>query len=139
MDPLIIPILALFIPIVIAPTGMAFKHARHKREYEHTERMRALELGRVLPKDESWWTPARIGLVIGGVVPISAMGSAMIGSDIAGFHEEIWMAAAIVGAAGVICGTILAGKQFFGTGHADQAVEKPQYDPDAYDVVGRRG
>jgi len=64
MDPLIVPLAALTIPIVVAPTAIAFKHVQRLRELEHIERMRALELGWVLPKDEPWWSPARIVVMI---------------------------------------------------------------------------
>ncbi len=42
MDPLIIPIVALLIPMIIVPTAMGIKHARYLREVEHKERMRAM-------------------------------------------------------------------------------------------------
>ena len=35
MDPLIIPIIAVLIPIVIVPTALGIKHARFLREVEH--------------------------------------------------------------------------------------------------------
>ena len=47
MEVILIPIIALMIPIVIVPTALAFRHARFLREVEHKERMRAMELGRL--------------------------------------------------------------------------------------------
>jgi hypothetical protein len=51
------------------------------------------------------------------------------------------MAAGMIGVAGVICGSILAGMQFskHGQPSAASTVEKPAYDPDQFDVVGSRG
>ena len=48
MDPLIIPIVALLVPIIIVPTALGIKHARYLREVEHAERMRAMDQGRLL-------------------------------------------------------------------------------------------
>ena len=53
----LIPIVALAIPIVLVPVVLGICHARNERELEHSERMKALELGRALPGDESRWTP----------------------------------------------------------------------------------
>jgi ABC-type spermidine/putrescine transport system permease subunit II len=138
MDPLLIPVFALLIPIVIAPTAMAFKKAEKARQLEHTERMRALELGRILPKDEPWWNAGRISVTIGAGVPIFSMFVATIANEAAGYHEHIWLMSGMVSMAAVISGTCLAFRHFFGPVQ-DTGVEKPQYDPDAFDVVGRRG
>ncbi len=137
IDPLIIPIAALAIPIIVAPAGMAFKHAAKLRDLEHAERMRALELGRFNPADGEWTTHGRIGAGIGVGVPIVAMIAAMVSSIEVGFHQEIWMFSGMVGTAAVIAGASLAAKSrpdFTG-----EPVAKPVYEPDAFDVVGTRG
>ena len=59
---MIIPIVAMAIPIVLVPVVLGIRHARLERELEHAERMKALELGRTLPEDEPWWTPPRISV-----------------------------------------------------------------------------
>ena len=142
MDPLVIPIVALAIPIIIVPTAMGIKHARYLREVEHAERMKAMELGRTLPGDESW-TPAGLAATIGAGVPIAAMLVAFVVSrstpnpDVV---ESIVKMAGMVGLGGVICGTVLAAQQFARRAEpVARPVEKPSYDPDAFDVVGRRG
>jgi hypothetical protein len=137
LDPLIIPLAALAIPIIVAPTGMAFKHAAKLRDLEHAERMRALELGRFNPADGEWTANGRIGAGIGAGVPIVAMISAMVATLETGFHQEVWMFSGMVGIAAAICGTCLAAKarpDFTG-----EPVSKPVYEPDAFDVVGTRG
>lgn len=138
IDPLIIPLAALAIPIIVAPTAMAFKHAAKLRDLEHAERMRALELGRFNPADESWSVNGRIGAGIGAGVPIVALITAMVATLEGGFHEEIWMSSGMVGVAGVICGTVLAA-QARSAAAKDQSAAKPVYEPDAFDVVGSRG
>jgi hypothetical protein len=143
MDPLIIPIVGMLIPIIIVPTALGIKHAKLLREVEHAERMRAMELGQTLPGDQSL-TPGSVAVFIGAGVPIAAMVIAwMAGRSI---HEEgpleaIWMTAGMVGLGGVICGTVLGAQQFSKRDQAAavSAEEKLAFDPDAYDVVGRRG
>jgi uncharacterized membrane protein len=138
IDPLMIPLAALAIPIVVAPIGMAFKHAAKLRDLEHAEKMRALELGRFNPADGEWTTNGRIGAGIGAGVPIVAMIAAMVTTLEAGFHEEIWMASGLVGVAGVICGTLLVALPRSAKA-GEPADAKPVYEPDAFDVVGTRG
>jgi hypothetical protein len=138
MDPLLIPIFAMAIPIIVVPTALAFKHAAKLRDLEHAEKMRALELGRFNPGDGEWTTNGRIGAGIGAGVPIVAMVAAMVASLEVGFHEEIWMSSGLVGVAGVICGTVLAALSRSACA-ADRSAAKPVYEPDAFDVVGTRG
>ena len=141
MDPLIISIVALLIPIVIVPVALGIKYARHERELEHAERMRALELGRTLPQDEPWWNPPRLAAAIGVGVPIGVFFWAAIGGSGPGPHEEVWIGATTVSVAAVISGSVLAGKHYARVGAAAQAGQaKPDLvDADAFDVVGRRG
>lgn len=138
MDPLIIPIVGMSIPILIVPTALAAKRAQRERELEHAERMKALQLGRTLPRDEPWWTPARLGLALGLGVPSSVFACAAVVTLATGYHSGIWLAAAVVGSAGVVWGSDLARR-----GPAEQAAPahsaKPSVDEDAFDVVGARG
>jgi hypothetical protein len=138
MDPLIIPIVALLIPIIVAPLAIGVKHARYLREVEHKERMRAMELGQTLAGDQSW-SPGIAGS-IGAGVPIAVMFIAFIAAK-EGSSDAIWMAASGIGVAGVICGSILAGMQLSKRNQASAAStgEKPSYEPDEFDVVGSRG
>ncbi len=143
MSPQLIPIFAMLIPIVIVPAALGFKYSRQVRELEHAERMRALELGRTLPQDEPWSSPARICLSIGAGVPIAVFGCAWLASSAVGFREEVWMSSAMVGVASVICGSMLAGKHFTQRAETERiaagSFAKPSVDADAFDVVGSRG
>jgi len=139
IDALILPIVAMGIPVVLVPAVMGMKHARRERELEHAERMRALELGRTLPQDESWWSPARLGLAIGLTVPIGVFFCAAVATLLDDFHDTIWVASAIVGVAGVVCGSRLAGRQSASQGYVGTDFAKPSVDEDAYDVAGMRG
>lgn len=143
MDPLVIPIVALLIPIIIVPTAMGIKHARFLREVEHAERMRAMELGRTLAGDESW-TPAGLAATIGAGVPIVALALAVFAGRMIPdplVLAAAWKAAGMVGLGGVVCGTALAFLHFSNRAAAMALPvdKKPAYDPDEFDVVGRRG
>jgi hypothetical protein len=142
MDPLIIPICALAIPIIVVPVALGLKHARLLRELEHAERMKALELGRTLPQDETWWNPSRICVAIGAGVPIAAVCTAWWTTAAVGFHEEVWILSGMVGIASVISGSALAAKHFAHQardGNITHDLTKPRFDADAYDVVSTRG
>jgi hypothetical protein len=141
MEAIVVPILALSIPIVIVPTALGFKHARFLREVKHAERMRAMELGLTLPEDDAF-SPAKLAAGIGIGVPTGSFLLAWLADLTSNGGEAIWTAAGFVGLGGVICGTILAYRRFatqdqYATTY--QETLKPEYDPDAFDVVGRRG
>jgi hypothetical protein len=111
-----------------------------KRQLEHIERMKALEFGRVLPQDESWLSPHKIGALIGVVVPIGAFVPAWLATQQAGYHETVWIAAAMVGMAGVICGSILVlSTPKSPADPSESRQDKPYVEDDAYDVVSSRG
>jgi hypothetical protein len=144
MNPLTIPILALLIPIVVAPTAMWVKYAQRQRELEHAERIRALELGRTLPQDEPWWSPAKLSAAIGVGVPSVAMFCAYWATESVGFRDGIWVSSMLVGMSGVICGTVLASQHLKHRAEAQRAADrayaaKPPVDADAFDVVASRG
>jgi hypothetical protein len=121
-----------FVPII-----WGLKHARRKAEWEHMERMKALEMGRPLPGEvKSPPRPAsHAGIAIGTSVPIGVFGCAWLASLTAGYEETMWIMAGVVGLGAVICGTILA-KQSIGS---EISAAKPHIEDDAYDVVARRG
>lgn len=136
--------LAALAIVVGLPVWLGIRYAWREREMEHTERMKAMELGLTLPKDQPWTTPGRLSAAIGAGVPIGAFFLAFIDSQ--GNHhsaEAAWVAAGFVGVAGVIAGTILATRLAApgAPSRQDGMVAKPDsaYDPEAYDVVSRRG
>jgi hypothetical protein len=127
--------------LAIAPLSIVlhFRNEQRKREVEHIERMQALEFGRTLPQDEPWWSPLRISLVIGGAVPLGVFLTVGSATAAVGFHDGMWIAAAMVGMASVICGTILAGSNMRAKASSSFADSKPQIEEDAYDVASARG
>ncbi len=99
--------------VTMVPILLGFRHSRRKLELEHAERMRAIELGQPVhrqaePEDEPWTEAARLAKAIGVIVPQRSLGSAFLASLLLGVHQEIWIAAGMVGLAGVVCGGLLA-------------------------------
>ena len=145
MEWVLIPLVALSIPIVIVPTVLGLRHARFLRQVEHAERMKAMELRRTLPQDEPWWTPARISVTIGAGVPVGALAAACLATGLVGFREEAWGISGAVGMFGVVAGSVLAAKHFAHRARVEGRVSdvgyyaKPGVEDDAFDVVGRRG
>jgi hypothetical protein len=43
VDPLIIPIVAILMPLVLVPTILVMKFRHKRREWEHRERLRAMD------------------------------------------------------------------------------------------------
>jgi hypothetical protein len=127
--------------LAIAPFAIWYggRLSHRKRELEHMERMRAMELGRTLPQDEPWLSPAKIGAMIAVAVPLVAFISAAVTTSEAGFHDGVWIAAAMAGTAAVICGSILVASSVKKTQQIDPPGEKPYIEEDAYDVVSTRG
>jgi hypothetical protein len=85
-------------------------------------------------------SPAKLAALIGGAVPLGVFVSVGTATSSSGFHEGMWIAAALVGTAAVISGSILAGQPFRSRNTSDPvAVVKPYVEEDAYDVVSSRG
>jgi hypothetical protein len=140
MPDALIPLAGIVMPVVLVPAIMGMRHARQKREWEHLERMRALEMGQPLPGREAWASAAAIA--IGAAVPIAAMFVALVAS-LNRSIDEIAPVAGTIGMSGVIGGSILAARLIGSRARSKQSDSgqngKPLLDPDAYDVAGRRG
>ena len=129
-----------FVVLVLIPVWFAAANARRERDLEHAERIRAIEMGRSLSGDQPWWTPERVGVVVGAGVPIGvfliAWAAASGGPPTAAY--AIWPSAGAVGVTALICGTVLASR-LTSTPTVTDPQAKPAHDPDAFDVVARRG
>jgi hypothetical protein len=116
---------------------------RTKREFEHMERMRALELGRSLPGDGTWFSPLRAGVLVAAGVPIGLAGFAALSSRAVGYQETIWQVAGIVSCFAVMCGSMLSGlaspRQSQNATEGAAGIDKEKVEEDAYDVVSARG
>jgi hypothetical protein len=141
---IVITTIALCITVLL-PILLAFRESGRKVELDHAARMKAIELGRSLPRedtgqDEPWTMAARLAMAIGVVVPLGSLGCAFLASLALGFHQDMWVAGGMVGLAGVLCGGLLAGHTFGASKSTlKHANDKPYLEDDAYDVVGARG
>ena len=130
--------------VVALPVVLSMRHAARDREFQHAERLRALELGQPLPGDPATdVAPRQAGTGIGVWVPLGALALALSATRDAGDSPvavATWVAAGSVGIAGVICGTILAVKAPPpATRVRGCAPTKPVFGEDDVDTVSRRG
>jgi hypothetical protein len=125
----------------LLPITLYFQHERRKRDMEHAERMKALELGRTLPDEAEGesWSASKIAGAIGAGVPIGVFGCAWLASEKLGYHETIWIGAAMVGTAAVICGSCLLYALITKDAFSTPSDSKPEIEEDAFDVVSARG
>ncbi len=136
--------MAILVPFaIIAVLGIILlsRHARRERELEHAERLKALETGRTLRQDASFWTPYTLCVAIGVVMPMALFGTAYFASQAdAALLPYIWPVAGALGGIGIICGTLMALilKPSNPT-EPDHAPDKGRMDPDTFDTAGRRG
>ena len=143
IDPMLIPLAGIALPVVLVPVILAIRYARYERQLEHAERIKALELGRTLPKDEPWWTLPRISVAIGLGVPAAVSFCAWQAGESQADPRVTWIASSVVGLAAVLCGSGLSVWHFSrvdpSATFADDAHAKSRFDADAYDVVSSRG
>jgi hypothetical protein len=150
MDPLMIPIVAILMPVILAPTVIMLKHRHERREWDHRERMKALETR--LPMS----TGKAIGgggvSAIGAGVPMVALLGAFLTSltvdpapldDGIALHAIVWGCACIISAGAFLTSLLLFRMQARARKEADDAAatlnhSKAVYDPDAFDVVSSR-
>ena len=145
----------LFVVLSMAVAGLAvllsslvalvMRNTQRKREWDHAERMRMLEMGfPVAARDEAVWPKAMICTTIGFGVPFFSFVFISNAHGRPGAPDELWIVPALVSGASVLSSAILAGNLFSRSpmptpAQPIAAAPKPEFDPDAYDVAGRRG
>ena len=72
MEEIIIPVVAILMPLVLVPTIITLKHRHGRREWEHLERMKAMDLGLPAPTGSETWG-AKSVVPIGAGVPIASV------------------------------------------------------------------
>jgi len=151
MSPLMVPIVALMIPLIVTPTSLWLRHRLKVRQMEHDERIKALELG-VIPRSSGIsWPGASICVAIGAGVPVGSMvvtWLAMLTNDL---PIEVWLAPVVISFPAIGTARKLADRMLLAAEESQLASarlrggqgvtpgQKPAFDPDAYDVVGSRG
>jgi hypothetical protein len=151
IDPLIIPIVAILMPLVLAPTIIVLKQRHRRREWEHTERMKAMEIQ--LPTPPAEWLGKGKGIAaIGAGVPIASVIAALLASvafgqesahqDTIALNGIAWGCACVISVFALATSLILASMSRKAAKEAASAEHvmngKPVFDPDAYDVVSSR-
>src|SRR6516162_1435656 len=145
MEETIIPITAILMPLVLVPTIITLKHRHKKREWEHLERMKALEMGQPNASRREVWGAQSIAK-IGAGVPIASVVAALLTCCAEGpasvegvpLAAIAWGCAAMISGGAMLTSLILAVLLVRSQGRLDAARVDPAkvvYDPDAYDVV----
>jgi len=151
IDPLLIPIVGILMPLVLVPTVIVLKHRHARREWEHKERMKAMEIRLPTPTGQSPGKGTAIA-AIGAGVPIASVLAALLASVAIGeqslpqdsipLNGIAWGCAALISFSALVTSLIMssmspkASKETDGAEHVMNG--KPVFDPDAYDVVSSR-
>lgn len=151
ISPMLIPIVAILMPLILAPTVMMLKHRHNREEWRHFERLKAIEHG--LPPatgHESChsFAVAAIGLGVPFLAVLGAFLTSVLAlepsplSDIP-IAAVAWGCALLISAGALATSVILAILNHRAAREARTrlAVDrfKPVYDPDSFDVVSSRG
>jgi hypothetical protein len=130
----------------------------YRLKTKSAERMKALELGRDRDRDRQ--APAKadglapaaaaVALGVGGPAAVSLV-AWLTTLTTQGDPEIVWPISGLLGVTSVICGTVLLARQYprphphppeqatNGRFAWEPSAKAPVYDPDAIDLVGRRG
>lgn len=143
ISPLAIALAGIALPLFLVPTILVLKHGQRRREWAHRERMKALEVGRTLPRHDAW--PAALAAIaIGAGVPVGAFLIAWMIS-MRTYHQSIEaLGVAMVVSLVAVCQGAGLAKRLIGQPSQPEssphlANGKPAFDPDAFDVADRRG
>jgi hypothetical protein len=145
---LIIPIMAMSIPIILVPTILILKHRHKKREWEHLERMKEME-ERLPTTPAQALIRARGVAAIGAGVPVASVFAAWLTSVTSNpvlsdndLPTVAWGCAALVSGGAMLTSLLLARMQARAIKEMTPPSDldgKPVFDPDVFDVVSRRG
>lgn len=152
IDALIIPIVALLMPLVLVPTVLVLKHRFKRREWEHLERMKAMNSSRPLARPAGWVGSGGVAAIGAGVPAASVIGAFLTSlfweptalQDIP-VPTVAWGCAVLISAGGLLTSLALAFLQartlhrLESSAAAEREYAKPVFDPDTFDVVGSRG
>ena len=149
-DGMIIPLAGIMLPMVLVPTIITLAHRMKRREWQHKERLRALELG--IPADE---VGQKLGggtvTAIGAGVPAASVLAAFLFSvsiresnpDYMPVLAVVWGCAFLISTAALVSALVLGIMILRGSRSAERgdafATAKAPFEPDAYDVVSSRG
>lgn len=139
-----IAVVAVLAIVVALPVVLNMRQAARDREFQHAERLKALETGRPMP-GEGASRGSVSGAGVGVWVPIGVFAIALAATQTLENSQAAavaaWVSAGCVGVTGVICGTILTLHNAMREGRADgpPAPAKPFFEEHEIDTVSRRG
>jgi len=142
MSELIIPLAGIALPAFLVPMILAFRQGAKKREYEHLERMKALETGQPVP-GEAMWPAAVVCSLVGAVVPVgSFLFTFLAWVNSVSIPGEVWLAPVAVSIVALAACKKMTYALFrpvrpAGSQSTDPYLNgKPVFDPAAYDMAG---
>ena len=123
--------------------GMALHQGRRRKEREHAERMRAMELGLVPQPSGLDWPAAAVCIAIGAGVPLGSFAVAWLATLTTNVANEIWFAPVFVSFAAIGASKKLTYRMIDAKGGSSVSarptpVAKPEPSADAYDFAGHR-
>ena len=151
MDPLVIPIVAILMPLVLVPTILVMKFRHQRRKWEHLERLKAMETQLPIPLRQAIAGAGGRDGDRRGVPAVSVLGAFLttllwdspVASDAAIVPVFAWSCAAVISALALVTSLRLASMSRDAAHEAELSAAisdgKPVYDPDAFDVVSSRG
>jgi hypothetical protein len=151
MDPLLIPIVAILMPLVLTPTVMFMKHRHSRREWEHLERMKAMEFHMPMQSAPQLGKSADAAAIGAGVPFVSVLAALMttliweppVDGDPSVVPGIAWGCAVLISLGAMFTSLILAFMHGRATRHSETNGTmnngKPIFEPDAFDVVASRG
>ncbi len=108
MDPLVIPIVAILMPLALVPTILTLKHRHERRQWEHQERMKAMETRLpVSPRQMNGGGVAAIGAGVPIIAVLGAVLTSLLAVDAGTLDESIPVHGIAWG-----CATMISGGAF---------------------------
>lgn len=152
IDPLSIPIVAILMPLILVPLLMIMKHRYKRREWEHLERMQAIDSRHPQVRPVGWVGSGGVAAIGAGVPAVAVLGAFLTSyfrhSPYPDHVTSIaWVCAVFISAGGLLTSLALAFLQsrtvlkLDSNAREDREFDhaKPAFDPDTFDVVGTRG
>ncbi len=150
MDPLVIPVIAILMPLVLVPMILVMKHRQQKRKWEHLERLKAMETQLPLPMRQALGGAGGVTAIGAGVPAVAVLGAFLttllweplaIGDSVV-VPAVAWGCALFMSVAAMITSLKLAAMHHRSVQETEltDAMKngKPVYDADAFDVVASR-
>lgn len=151
MDPLVIPVVAILMPLVLVPTILVMKFRHQRRNWEHLERLKAMETQLPIPLGQAIAGAGGVTAIGAGVPAVSVLGAFLttllwdspVASDSAIVPVFAWICAATISSLAMGTSLKLASMSRDAAHQSELSAAmsdgKPVYDPDAFDVVSSRG